>query len=124
LTLFFSTSSTFFKRFWQIFCGNIGELPAHFEFLKRLKRIKTKKMIINRDSDIVYFRDDNKNSLSYFNYKTGDYILDDELFGLFTKIYGHIHSTGGNFYQLVKSMGNVNKNNERYFIIDSEGKQQ
>jgi hypothetical protein len=79
-------------------------------------------MQIDIDSDIVYFLDDDKSSLSYFKYKAGDYIPVDELFGLFTKVYGHIHSTGGNFYQLEKSGGNVNKNNERYFITDSKGK--
>jgi hypothetical protein len=72
--------------------------------------------------DILNFVDDK--SLSYFEYKSGDYISDDELFILFTFIKGKIHSTGGKFYQLEKASGNVNKNNERNIITDSKGNQQ
>jgi hypothetical protein len=49
------------------------------------------------DTDIVYFVDDEH--LSNFEYKTGNYIPDDELFRLFTFIKGKIHSPGGNFYK-------------------------
>jgi hypothetical protein len=41
-------------------------------------------MQIDMDSDITYFVDDN--NLSYFNYKDGDYIPDDELYKLFSHI--------------------------------------
>jgi hypothetical protein len=61
-----------------------------------------------------HFLDDNKESLSYFENKTGNYISIDELFKLFTLVKGIIHSTGGNFYQLEKAEGKINKNNERY----------
>jgi hypothetical protein len=80
-------------------------------------------MQIDMDSDIVYFNDD-KNSLYYYKYKAGDYIPDDELFGLFSKVYGKIHSTGGNFYQLEESEDKINKNNERYIITNSKGIEQ
>ena len=53
-------------------------------------------MQINRNSDIVYYNEDGK-SLSYFEYKKGDYISDDELYKLFSYVYGRIHSTGGIF---------------------------
>jgi hypothetical protein len=39
-------------------------------------------MQIDRNSDIVYYNEDGK-SLSYFEYKKGDYISDDELYKLF-----------------------------------------
>jgi hypothetical protein len=76
-------------------------------------------MQIDMDIDIVYFFNDK--SLLYFEYKTGDYIPDDELFRLFTLIKGKIYSTEENFYQLEKVSGNYNKNNKRYFITDSKG---
>jgi hypothetical protein len=78
-------------------------------------------MQIDMDSDIAYFED--PDSLSIIKYKVGDYIPDDELNELFTKVYGKIHSTGGNFYLLEKSMGNVNKNNSRYVIGGTKGLQ-
>jgi hypothetical protein len=74
------------------------------------------------DSDIVYFLD--YESLSYFEYKAGDYTPDDEWFTLFTFVKGKIHSTGGNFYQVENAEGNVNKNNDKYIITDSKGNQQ
>jgi hypothetical protein len=49
-------------------------------------------MQIDRDSDIVYYNEDGK-SLSYFEYKKGDYISDDELYKLFSFVYGRVHST-------------------------------
>jgi hypothetical protein len=57
-------------------------------------------MQIDMDSDIVYFEDQNSDKLSIITYKAGDYIHDDELYELFTKAYGKIYSTGGNFYLL------------------------
>jgi hypothetical protein len=74
-------------------------------------------MQINRNSDLVYYNEDGK-SLSYFEYKKGDYISDDELYKLFSYVYGRIHSTGGNFYSLETAMGNKNKNNKRFIIAD------
>jgi hypothetical protein len=74
-------------------------------------------MQINRNSDIVYYNEDGK-SLSYFEYKKGDYISDDELYKLFSYFYGRIHSTGGNFYMLELAMRNKNKNNKRFIIAD------
>jgi hypothetical protein len=74
-------------------------------------------MIIDRNSDIEYYNEDGK-SLSYFEYKKGDYISDDELYKLFSYVYGRIHSTGGNFYMLELDMGNKNKNNKRFIIAD------
>jgi hypothetical protein len=74
-------------------------------------------MQIDRNSDIVYYNEDGK-SLSYFEYKKGDYISDDELYKLFSYVSGRIHSTGGNFYMLECEMGNVNKNNGRFIIAD------
>jgi hypothetical protein len=53
-------------------------------------------MQINRNSDIVYYNQHGK-SLSYFEYKKGDYISDDELNKLFSYLYGRIHSTEGEF---------------------------
>jgi hypothetical protein len=61
-------------------------------------------MQINIDSDIIYFVDDN--NLSYFKYKAGDYIPDDELYKLFSHLYGRVHSTSGNFYILELAMEN------------------
>jgi hypothetical protein len=72
-------------------------------------------MQINRNSDIVYYNEDGK-SLSYFEYKKGDYISDDELYKLFSYVYGRIHSTGGDFYILELDMGNKNKSNKRFII--------
>jgi hypothetical protein len=74
-------------------------------------------MQIDRNSDIVYYNEDGK-SLSYFEYKKGDYISDDELYKLFSYVYGRIHSTGGNFYMLELDVGNKNKNNKRFIIAD------
>jgi hypothetical protein len=71
------------------------------------------------DSDIAYFED--PDTLSIIKYNEGDYIPDDELNELFSKIDGKIHSTGGNFYLLEKSMGNVNKNNCRHIIGGIKG---
>jgi hypothetical protein len=65
-------------------------------------------MQIDRNSDIVYYNEDGK-SLSYFEYKKGDYISDDELYKLFSYVYDRIHSTGGNFYILECDKGNVIK---------------
>jgi hypothetical protein len=73
------------------------------------------------DIDIVYFEE--PDALSIIKYKAGDYIPDDELNDLFTKVYGKIHSTGENFYFLEKSMGNVNKNNSRHIVGGSKGLQ-
>jgi hypothetical protein len=75
------------------------------------------------DSDIVYFENSDPDALSIIKYKAGDYIPDDELNELFTKVYGKIHSTGGNFYSLEKSMDNVNKNNSQHIIGGSKGLQ-
>jgi hypothetical protein len=82
-------------------------------------------MQINRNSDIVYYNENGK-LLSYFEYKKGDYILDDELYKLFSYVYDRIHSTGGDFYILECEMGN--KNNKRciisykmYYYTDGEG---
>jgi hypothetical protein len=74
-------------------------------------------MHIDRNSDIVYYNEDGK-SLSYFEYKKGDYISNDELYKLFSYVYGRIHSTGVDFYILELSMGNKNKNNKRFIIAD------
>jgi hypothetical protein len=74
-------------------------------------------MQINRNSDIEYYNEDGK-SLSYFEYKKGDFISDDELNKLFSYVYGRIHSTGGDFYILECEMGNKNKNNKRFIIAD------
>jgi hypothetical protein len=41
-------------------------------------------MQIGMDSDITYFVDDN--NLSYFKYKAGDYLSDDELYKLFSYV--------------------------------------
>jgi hypothetical protein len=58
-------------------------------------------MQINRNSDIVYYTEDGKGiPLSYFEYKKGDDISDDELYKLFSYVYGRIHSTGSDFYIL------------------------
>jgi hypothetical protein len=65
--------------------------------------IKVELTQINRNSDIVYYKDDGK-SLSYFEYKNGDYISDDELYKLLSYVYGRIHSTGGNFCILETAM--------------------
>jgi hypothetical protein len=65
-----------------------------------------------KDSDIIYYLDDN--TLSYFKYKAGDYIPDDELYFLFSHVFGKIHSTTCNFLQLELDMGNRNKNNTPY----------
>jgi hypothetical protein len=73
-------------------------------------------MQIDMDSDIKYFIKDD--TLSYFKYKSGDYIPDDELYKLFSYVYGRVHSTSGNFYILELSMGNKNKNNKRFAITD------
>jgi hypothetical protein len=78
-------------------------------------------MQIDMDSDIAYFED--PDSLSIIRYKAGDYIPDDELNELFNKVYGEIYSTGGNFYLLEKSMGNVNENNSRHVIGGTKGLQ-
>jgi hypothetical protein len=59
------------------------------------------------DSYIVYYVDDE--SLSYFEYKAGDYIPDYELFTLSTFVKGKIHSIVGKFYQLEKAEANVNE---------------
>jgi hypothetical protein len=40
------------------------------------------------DSDIAYFEDQNSDTLSIIKYKAGDYIPDDELNELFTKVSG------------------------------------
>jgi hypothetical protein len=69
------------------------------------------KMQIDRNSDLVYYNEDGK-SLSYFEYKAGDYISDNEFYKLFSYVLGKIHSTGGNFYILELAMGNKNKNNK------------
>jgi hypothetical protein len=74
-------------------------------------------MQIDRISDIVYYNENGK-SLSYFEYKKGDYIFDDELYKLFSYVYGRINSTGGNFYMLELDMGKKNKNNKRFIIAD------
>jgi hypothetical protein len=74
-------------------------------------------MQIDRNSDIVYYNEDDK-SLSYFEYKKGDYISDDELYKLFSYVYGRIHRSGGNFYMLELDMGNKNKNKKRFIIAD------
>jgi hypothetical protein len=71
-------------------------------------------MQIDMDSDIAYFED--SDILSIIKYNEGDYIPDDEIIVLFTKVYGKLHSTGGNFYFLEKPMSNVNKNNSRHII--------
>jgi hypothetical protein len=60
-------------------------------------------MQINRNSDIVYYNEDDK-SLSYFEYKKCDYISDNELYKLFSYVYGRVHSTGGDFYILELDM--------------------
>jgi hypothetical protein len=60
-------------------------------------------MHIDINSDNIYYNIDGK-SLSYFDYKKGDYISDDELYKLFSYVYGRIHSTGGNFYKSVLSL--------------------
>ena len=73
-------------------------------------------MQIDMDSDITYFFDNN--TLSYFKYKAGDYIPDDELYKLFSYVYCRVHSTSGNFYILELAMGNKNKNNKRFVITD------
>jgi hypothetical protein len=78
-------------------------------------------MQIDMDSDIAYFEE--PDVLSLIRYKAGYYIPDDELNELFTKVYGKLHSTGGNFYLLEKSMGNVNKNNSRHIIGGTKGLQ-
>jgi hypothetical protein len=44
-------------------------------------------MQIDMDTDIVYFVDD-KESWSYFEYKTENYLPKDELFPLFTFVKG------------------------------------
>jgi hypothetical protein len=80
-------------------------------------------MQIDMDSDITYFGEQNSDTLSIIKYKAGDYIPDDELNELFTKVYRKIHSTGGNVCLLEKSMGNVNKNNSRHIIGGSKGLQ-
>jgi hypothetical protein len=85
-------------------------------------------MQIDWNSDIVYYNLDGK-SLSYFEYKKGDYICYNELYKLFSYVYGRFHSTGGDFYILEFAMGNKNKNNKRfiiadkmyYYTVDSEG---
>jgi hypothetical protein len=74
-------------------------------------------MQIDRNSGIVYYNEDSK-SLSYFEYKKGDYISDHELYKLFSYVYGRIHSIGGNFYMLELDMGNKNKNHKRLIIAD------
>jgi hypothetical protein len=74
-------------------------------------------MQINRNSDIVYYKEDGK-SLSYFEYKKGDYISDDELYKLFSYGYSRIHSTEGDFYILELDIGSKNKNNKRFIIND------
>jgi hypothetical protein len=74
-------------------------------------------MQIDRNRDIVYYNEDGK-PLSYFEYKKGDYISDDELYKLFSYVYGRIDSTGGDFYILELAMGNKNKNNKRFIITD------
>jgi hypothetical protein len=74
-------------------------------------------MQIDRNSDIVYYNEDGK-LLSYFEYKKGDDISDDELYKLFSYVYDRIHITGGNFYMLELDMGNKNKNNKRFIITD------
>jgi hypothetical protein len=74
-------------------------------------------MQINRNSDIVYYNEDGK-SLSYFEYKKGDYISIDELNKLFSYALGRIHSMGDDFYILECEMGNKNKNNKRFIITD------
>jgi hypothetical protein len=79
-----------------------------------LKRSST--MQIDMNSDIKYYTDDEKTHLSYFEYKKGDYISDNELYKLFSYVYGRVHSTGGNFYILECSMGN--KNNKRFIVAD------
>jgi hypothetical protein len=76
-------------------------------------------MIIDMDSDIAYLED--PDIFRIIKYKAGDYIPDDELKELITQFYGKIHSTGGNFYLLEKSMGNVNKNNSRHIVGGSNG---
>ena len=68
------------------------------------------------ESDIAYYFDDN--NLSYFKYKAGDYIPDDELYKLFSYVYGRPHSTSGNFYILTLAMGNKNICNQRFVIKD------
>jgi hypothetical protein len=75
-------------------------------------------MQININSDIVYYNEDGK-SLSYFEYKKGDYISDDEIYKLFSYVYSRIYSTGGDFYILDLAMGNKNKNNKRFIIADN-----
>ena len=75
-------------------------------------------MQIDMSSDITYYTDDEKTQLSYFEYKKGDYISDDELYKLFLYVYGRLHSTSGNFYILECSMGN--KNNKRFIVADKK----
>jgi hypothetical protein len=50
-------------------------------------------MQIDRNIDIVYYNEDGK-SLSYFEYKKGDDISLDELYKLFSYVYGRSYSTG------------------------------
>jgi hypothetical protein len=73
-------------------------------------------MQIDMDSDITYYLDDN--NLSYFKYKSGDYIPDNELYKVFSHVYGRVHSPSVNFYILELAMGNKNKNNKRFVITD------
>jgi hypothetical protein len=78
-------------------------------------------MQIDMDSDITYF--EVPDTLNIIKYKAGYYIPDDELNELFTKVYGKIHITGGNFYLLEKSMCNVNKNNLGHIVGGRKGLQ-
>jgi hypothetical protein len=73
-------------------------------------------MQIDMDLGITYFVDDN--NLSYFIYKDGDYIPVDELYKLFSHVYGRVHSTSSNFYILELAMRNKNKNIRRFVITD------
>jgi hypothetical protein len=120
LNLFFLIPEHFSSYFGKFFCANVEELPL-FSIFKTVKTIKTKKMQIDMDSDIAYFED--PDTLRIINYKAGDYSPDDELNELFTKVYGEIHSTGGNVYLLEKSMDNVNTNNSRFIVGGSIGLQ-